>query len=224
VSVEDTVLTTGADARREQILRAALEVISGRGFSDTRIADVAQRAGVSPALVIYYFRTKDHVLSEALRFAEDRWYESAARRTASIETAEGRLEEVVAMSCLPDADGQGVDAWSVRLDLWAQASHNEDVGRVREEFDEHWRETIRTVVREGQRAGEFRLVDVDEFALLFAALLDGLSVQLALDDPVVDAWRAFEIAMRLAAQLLGFEWSASTSPYAGKGQRGRSGV
>ncbi len=224
MSVEDTVLTTGADARREQILRAALEVIRGRGFSDTRIADVAERAGVSPALVIYYFRTKDHVLSEALRFAEDRWYESAARRTASIETAAGRLEEIVAMSCLPDADGQGVDTWSVWLDLWAQAAHNEEVGRVREEFDEHWRETIRTVVREGQRDGEFRLVEVDEFALLFAALLDGLSVQLALDDQVVDARRAFEIAMRLAAQLLGFDWSASASLYAGKGLSGRGHV
>jgi AcrR family transcriptional regulator len=33
------------------MLRAALEVISARGYADTRIADVAERAGVSPALV-----------------------------------------------------------------------------------------------------------------------------------------------------------------------------
>jgi len=44
-----------ADQRREQMLHAALEVISARGYADTRIADVAERAGVSPALVIYYF-------------------------------------------------------------------------------------------------------------------------------------------------------------------------
>ena len=41
-----------ADQRREQMLRAALEVIVERGYPDTRIADVAQRAGTSPELVI----------------------------------------------------------------------------------------------------------------------------------------------------------------------------
>jgi AcrR family transcriptional regulator len=43
------------DNRRQDMLRAALHVIAVRGFADTRIADVAERAGTSPALVIYYF-------------------------------------------------------------------------------------------------------------------------------------------------------------------------
>ena len=57
------------------MLRAALEVIAERGFPETRIADVAERAGTSPALVIYYFKTKDNLLTEAMRFAEDLWYD-----------------------------------------------------------------------------------------------------------------------------------------------------
>ena len=60
-----------ADLRREQMLRAALEVISERGYPDTRIADVAERIGISPALVIYYFKTKDQLLTEAIRYSED---------------------------------------------------------------------------------------------------------------------------------------------------------
>ena len=47
-----------------------------RGYPDTRIADVAERAGTSPALVIYYFKTKDQLLTEAIRYAEDTWYEA----------------------------------------------------------------------------------------------------------------------------------------------------
>ena len=39
------------EQRREQMLRAALEVIVDRGYADTRIADVAERTGTSPALV-----------------------------------------------------------------------------------------------------------------------------------------------------------------------------
>ena len=41
------------EQRREQMLRAALDVIVERGYADTRIADVAERTGTSPALVIY---------------------------------------------------------------------------------------------------------------------------------------------------------------------------
>ena len=60
--------------RREQMLHAALEVIVERGYPETRITDVAERAGASPALVIYYFKTRDHLLTEALRYSEDGWY------------------------------------------------------------------------------------------------------------------------------------------------------
>ena len=93
-----------ADQRREQMLRAALEVISERGYPDTRIADVAERIGISPALVIYYFKTKDQLLTEAIRYSEDSWYANGQRRMAALPTAAARLEEIVAMSCLPEAD------------------------------------------------------------------------------------------------------------------------
>ena len=36
------------EQRREQILQAALEVIVERGYAETRIADVAERAGRQP--------------------------------------------------------------------------------------------------------------------------------------------------------------------------------
>ena len=54
------------EQRREQMLRAAQDVIVERGYADTRIADVAERTGTSPALVIYYFKTRDQLLTEAI--------------------------------------------------------------------------------------------------------------------------------------------------------------
>ncbi len=213
--------TEPSDARRAQMLAATIDVIVERGFPDTRIADVAERAGVSPALVIYYFKTKDNLLSEAMRYSEDGWYAEMARRTAHIESAARRLEEVVAMSCLPDGsgtshssgDGTGAgggeylgESWALWLDLWAQAVRDPAVGRVREEFDEHFRETIRQIVRDGVASGEFTGVDEDDFAVGYSALLDGLAIQIALSDPVVTADRAFELAMRVASQQLGMAW------------------
>src|SRR6201996_9318493 len=84
-------------ARREQLLRSALEVIVARGYADTRIADVAEHAGTSPALVIYYFKTRDQLLTEALRFSEDAWYAAGSQRLAAIDNATGRLTRPIAL-------------------------------------------------------------------------------------------------------------------------------
>src|ERR1035441_10867775 len=73
-------MTDAGENRREQMLRAALEVIVERGYADTRIADVAERTGTSPALVIYYFKTRDQLLTEAIRYSEDSWYAEGQRR------------------------------------------------------------------------------------------------------------------------------------------------
>ena len=219
---DETVTGAAADLRRDHMLRCALEVIAERGFPETRIADVADRAGTSPALVIYYFKTKDSLLTEAMRFAEDSWYDLGARRMGVIDSAAERLEEIVAMTCLPQADAELPDSWALWLDLWAQSVRHPEVARVREEFDAHWRDTIAGVVRDGQRSGEFTDVDAGDFAISLSALLDGLAIQIALDDPVVSPTRAFEVSMGYAAQTLGFAWR-SAKPRSGKQSRAKAG-
>ena len=73
------------------MLHAAAELIGERGFSDTRIADVAKRAGASPALVIYYFGTKDSLLVDALRFSEEPFYTPPRRCSPSSADFRERL-------------------------------------------------------------------------------------------------------------------------------------
>jgi AcrR family transcriptional regulator len=203
-----------ADQRRAQMMAAALEVISERGYADTRIADVAERAGISPALVIYYFKTKDQLLTEAIRQYEDSWYAVGQRRMAQLPTAAARIEEIVAMSCLPEADPEPQSSWLLWLDFWAQAARNPEVASVRQKSDERWREMIASLVLAGQEAGEFRDLDAADFSIGLSALLDGLAIQIALEDPVVDPAGAYELSMHFVANQLGFEWSP------GRGRRG----
>jgi len=208
-----------ADQRREQMLRAAIDVIVERGYAESRIADVAERAATSPALVIYYFKTKDQLLTEAIRFSEDTWYEAGARRMEQIPTAAGKLEEIVAMCCLPEADTEPETSWVLWLDLWSQAARHPEVASVRQKSDERSRDLICSLVVAGQESGEFGPVDPVEFAVLFSALLDGLAVQIALADPAVGTSRAFELAMRFAAAQLGFTWTPRRAVRASRAER-----
>src|SRR6266702_5627928 len=129
-----------SEQRREQMLRAALDVIVERGYADTRIADVAERTGTSPALVIYYFKTRDHLLTEAIRYSEDSWYAEYLRRMEEIPTAAGRLAELIGMSCLPGTDPEPRSYWLLWLDLWALSPRNPGVAAVREKSDERLRQ------------------------------------------------------------------------------------
>jgi AcrR family transcriptional regulator len=206
-----------ADQRRAQMLHATLEIITERGYPDTRIADVAERSGVSPALVIYYFKTKDQLLTEAIRHYEDSWYTECQRRLAELPTATARLEELVAMNCLPEEEPEPGLSWHIWLDFWAQAARNAEVASVRRKSDERWRELISSIVTLGQEAGEFSDVEPRDFAICLSSLLDGLAIQIALEDSEVDPVTAFELGMRFVAGQLGFTWVPGRCGAAQKG-------
>ena len=195
-----------ADQRRDQMLEAAAGLIAERGFTDTRIADVAKRVGASPALVIYYFGTKDSLLTEALRYSEQSFYTAADEMLASTKSMAKRLDTLVRLTCVPDTDNEIPGTWGLWFDLWSQAFRHPEVKKDRVDLDQRWRSMVAQVVRDGIHDGTIGPVDAEEFAVAFTALLDGLSIQVALADPVVDPERAYRIAMRYAATSLGFDW------------------
>lgn len=192
----------GSDQRRDQMLIAAAELIAERGFSETRIADVARRVGASPALVIYYFGTKDSLLTGALRYSEEQFYTACAEMLEKTPKLTDRLENLARMTCVPDADEGITGTWGLWFDLWAQAFRHPDVARDRVELERRWRTTILDVVKQGVESGEIDEVDAEEFAVTWAVLLDGLSIQVALRDESVDPERAVQIAMRMAEREL----------------------
>jgi len=51
------------DARKEQILKAALIVFARRGMVATKISDIAKEAGLSHGLVYHYFNSKEEIFS-----------------------------------------------------------------------------------------------------------------------------------------------------------------
>ena len=199
-----------SDARRRQILDAAVHVIAERGLCDTRILDVAERAGTSSALVIYYFKEgKGQLLREALTHAEGHFYEQTASALAELSSARERLVRLVQLSsALGDGSQTLLDEWVLWLDLWAKAPRDPQVAREREALDRRWRQTIADIVRQGQAAGEFAPVDADDFSLRLAALIHGLAIQVVLGDPEVPAERMFDLCMATCARELGFAWDA----------------
>jgi AcrR family transcriptional regulator len=196
---EPAPATEQNEARRIGMLRAAAELICERGFGDTRIADVAKRAGVSSALVIYYFGTRDRLLVDALRHSEESFYEAAEQMLAEVPSLRERLSLLIRWTCVPQGNDEIPGAWGLWFDLWAQAFRHDEIKAGRVELDARWRKMIVDAIKSAELDTK---VNARMFALEFAALLDGLSIQVALDDPEVDSDLAYEIAMHFAEREL----------------------
>jgi AcrR family transcriptional regulator len=199
---EPAPATEQNEGRRIEMLRAAAELICERGFGDTRIADVAKRAGVSSALVIYYFGTRDRLLVDALRYSEESFYEAAEQMLAEVKSLRERLSLLIRWTCVPEGNDEIPGAWGLWFDLWAQAFRHDEIKAGRAELDSRWRNMIVDAVQSADESEFDTKVNARMFALEFAALLDGLSIQVALDDPEVDSDMAYDIAMRFAEREL----------------------
>lgn len=207
--------TPNNEARRVQMLRAAAELICERGIGETRIADVAKRANASSALVIYYFGTRERLLVDALRWSEQNFYDAAEKMLAEVTPVRERLSLLVQWTCAPENTGDVPGSWGLWFDLWAQAFRHPEVKQDRVDLDGRWRAMITDVVKAGQAAGDIGKLNVRAFALTFAALLDGLSIQVALGDPEVTPDDAYKIAMHFAERELGLPSSRRRAPRRG---------
>jgi AcrR family transcriptional regulator len=202
-----SVGSTKARDRHQEILDAAARVITDRGLAETRISDIAEQAGVSPGLILYYFESKDRLLSEALTYANDQFYLRMSREIRRIPSAREQLRHLLDLSVpgyLPEYGR--LDEWALWIEVWVRALRDGEMARDREVLDQRWRGQIADIVRRGQASGEFNSTErSEELALRIASLVDGLAIQVIMNDPDVSAGHMHRTCMEVASRELGFE-------------------
>ena len=192
--------------RHQEILDAAARVITERGLAETRISDVAEAAGVSPGLILYYFESKDRLLSEALTYANDQFYLRMSREIRRIPSAKEQLRHLIDLSVpgyLPEYGR--LDEWALWIEVWVRALRDPQMAKDREVLDQRWRQSIADIIRAGQASGEFVDGDADELALRIGSLIDGLAIQVIMNDSQVTPQRMHRACMEVASRELGFE-------------------
>ncbi|SDJ48744.1 TetR/AcrR family transcriptional regulator [Streptomyces indicus] len=159
--------------RREELLRAAVEQIEERGVAAVRIADVAASLGVSNALVLYHFSTKEKLVAAAFAHAAQgdlaHLHKLLGRRTTALR----RLRAAIRWYA-PTGSAKG---WRLWIEGWAAGQREPQLRRVTRDLDRQWKNALAGVIAEGVAAGEFTCPDPAATALRLTALLDGLAVQ-----------------------------------------------
>jgi AcrR family transcriptional regulator len=194
--------------RHQEIVEAAAQVITDRGLAETRIQDIAERCGVSPGLILYYFESKDRLLVEALTYANDQSYLRTTRELRKMPAAHERMDRLIELSVpglLPEYSL--LDEWALWLEIWVRALRDPQMAKERESLDRRWVQSIAEVIRYGRQTGEFpsETGDADDIAMEFGAMVDGLAIQVLLNDAVMTPHRMYEICLDVARRLIGYD-------------------
>lgn len=165
-------------ARRQQIVDAALVVFARSGFHSGSLREVAKRVGLTPAGVLHHFASKEELFTEVLRQRDARVREAAG--DPDVHTLIEQATKVVAHNQL----SRGLT--SLYTTVSAEATDVEHPAHV--EFGERYRASAQSaarLLREGQEAGEIRAdIDPERAARLISAVMDGLQQQWLLDESV----------------------------------------
>jgi AcrR family transcriptional regulator len=192
--------------RHQEILEAAARVITDRGLAETRISDIADRCGVSPGLILYYFDSKDRLLVEALTYANDKYYLAQARDLRRLSTAGERLERLIDLAVpglLPDFER--LEEWALWIEIWVRALRDPALAKEAEVLDRRWRQSIADIIRSGRETGEFPDgADPDDLGVQLGALIDGMAIQVLMDDSQLDPEAMKRMCMEVASKLIGF--------------------
>ncbi len=157
--------------KRRQILDAAIRVFARQGFHSTRVADIADEAGVAYGLVYHYFKSKDEVLNELF---SERWsllltaIEEADRSEASprakLETVAGFIFESYRHN--PEL----MKVIIVEVTRAANSFGRTHLPEIRRAYD-----SIAKIVAEGQASGDFRGdIDSDFASMSFYGAIEQL--------------------------------------------------
>jgi len=165
---------------------------------------VAARIGASPALILYYFPSKDALLADALAFRDQLFFDGVEQGMEEGAGAAARLGQLIEASCPPSEPLDRPDnEWLLWLDVWTRSRHDAELSAERARLDDLMRSTIAGIVKDGIKAGEFQKVDPDRFAIMLSALIDGLAIQVLLQDPAVSASTMRDLCLDTAASQLG---------------------
>jgi TetR/AcrR family transcriptional regulator, fatty acid metabolism regulator protein len=158
----------------EALVRSAYRLIASKGIERTTLLDIADAAGVSKALAVYYFKTKENLLLAAVRWVLGR---VAERMTGVVDSVDAPAEKVQVMIDAIFVDPRrNRDFYLAYTTLIGEAARNERFNELNVTF----RSIMNAAYADTIRAGEgtvFTVDNVEEAAMGVRALIDGFFLQ-----------------------------------------------
>lgn len=176
------------DLRRDELIKAAHRVFRVQGLAGLTTARICAEAGMSPGILVYYFKGKEDVLFEMVRYNNRILAEDVVRRLRLAATPWDRLVAIIEGNFPEKAYEQPeANAW---LSICTAATANAEFARLQQFFYRRLASNLGAALRPVLPADR-----ADALVLTIGALIDGLWLRKATG---ADISRAKAVTLTLA--------------------------
>ena len=162
-------------AKEAHLVRSAYKMMGQKGMGGLSLQDVADEAGVSKAILPYYFSSKENLILLTMRWVLARVAQRIREAIAEAEGAEAKAKAMIdAIFVGPESNRR---FYLVFFDFLGYAARNDRFADVGSTFHGICNGLYAEVVRLGQEEGVFNGTDAREAATVVRALVDGLFTQ-----------------------------------------------
>lgn len=197
--------------RREQLAQAARDVLLERGAVGARVKDVADRAGVSPSSVLYYYPEIEELLLEVSRAATERYAERRATAVKQLDDPAGQLRLAIHLG-VPDGPDDEESRLLYELDAFTGSSRV--FALLTSWFFDRQAALYESVLEAGAASGAFALTaPARTIARAIVALEDGLGLQVVVGHPGIGNTDAERILLSHASAAVGVDLAAIPLPH-----------
>ena len=167
-------------SKQEHLIRHTYRLIGSKGMHRVTLQDVADAAGVSKAVIVYYFKTKENLVLSTMRWVLAQVAERIRAATAQAAAPESKVRAMIdAIFIDPTRNRNFYLAYIDLVEYSARVdSFNELSTTFRSIVDSMYAEVIAL----GVMKGAFRVRDVTDAAMVVRAVIDGLFVRWLQED------------------------------------------
>lgn len=172
--------------RRDELVRIAYGQIQEKGFEGLRVRDVAAKAGINHATLLYYFPTKEALIQGVVAFLIQEFQTSRVPRPA--EAALTPLQELhLEFDDLRYRFREMPEMLVVLSELFGRARRDPALAKILQALDDGWRGYLVSILARGVETGAFRPdLDLPTTAMGIMVQLKGIGCQaLAQPDPML---------------------------------------
>jgi len=201
------------DARRTQILDAAMICFARSGFHRTTMQDIVQQAELSPGAIYLYFSSKDEIIAALAdeRHAREQKLIAEACEGDEMQTTLQRLAHAF-FGQLQTPDERLRRRLGVQV--WAEALCNDQIHVLMRQGVDEPRRLLAEMITNAQRRGDCPAhLDPDAVARVMIALFHGFILQQAWDEQLAIEPYVATIEMAFQALL----WQSSSHNKQGSG-------
>jgi AcrR family transcriptional regulator len=189
------------EARRRQILDAALACFSRNGFHQTTINDICEEANLSAGAIYNYFDSKDSMIAECCTHGQTE-IGAVFDGAQLLGTAREAIEKLAEVFIMGIASSEAQPASRLEVQLWSETLRNPEVLQTAMGPRSQVLAGLQSIVERGQRNGDVSdSADAEYVARVLMALRDGLVLQQSMD-PDTDVSRYVAAMKQVTAGAL----------------------